>query len=96
VSALTGAGLQPLVAHIQSRAGAVEDRVGSFSARRRHLAALARAAAAVRRARAELAGAPEVAAEELREAQQALSELTGEVTSDDLLGEIFSTFCIGK
>jgi tRNA modification GTPase len=44
----------------------------------------------------ELEGALELAAEELRAAQAALGELTGELTSDDLLGEIFASFCIGK
>jgi tRNA modification GTPase len=47
-------------------------------------------------ARVEVERALEFAAEELRGAQTALGELTGELTSDDLLGEIFSTFCIGK
>ena len=67
-------------------------------ARRRHLDALERTAAAVDAAhdvlRTRRAG--ELAAEELRQAQQALGEITGEVTSDDILGEIFSRFCIGK
>jgi tRNA modification GTPase len=67
-------------------------------ARRRHLDALARAATAVDAADQVLRerGAGELAAEELRLAQQALGEITGEVTSDDILGEIFSRFCIGK
>jgi tRNA modification GTPase len=47
-------------------------------------------------ARPQLAEALELAAEHLRNAQTSLSELTGELTSDDLLGQIFSTFCIGK
>ena len=67
-------------------------------ARRRHLDALERTAAAVHAAgevlRSRRAG--ELAAEELRQAQRALGEITGEVSSDDLLGEIFSRFCIGK
>jgi len=71
---------------------------GSFMARRRHLDALSRAAVAVEAAddvlRHRRAG--ELAAEELRLAQQALGEITGEVSSDDLLGDIFSRFCIGK
>jgi tRNA modification GTPase len=96
VSALTGRGIAELVEHLLGLAGRVEDRVGSFSARRRHVAALERGAAALDRARAELGGALEIAAEELRDVQTALSELTGEVTSDDLLGAVFSTFCIGK
>jgi tRNA modification GTPase len=67
-----------------------------LSARRRHLEALARTKTHLAAARAELAGALELTAEHLRQAQTALGELTGELTSDDLLGEIFATFCIGK
>jgi tRNA modification GTPase len=70
--------------------------VGAFSARRRHLDALARVRGHLVAARAELSGALELTAEHLRRAQTALGELTGELTSDDLLGEIFATFCIGK
>ena len=66
-------------------------------ARRRHLEALGRTREAVTRA---LGRRPndesELIAEDLRLAQQALGEITGEFTSDDLLGEIFSSFCIGK
>ncbi|HEX7971037.1 MAG TPA: tRNA uridine-5-carboxymethylaminomethyl(34) synthesis GTPase MnmE, partial [Thiobacillus sp.] len=68
---------------------------GAFMARARHLDALARGAAhltAAREATAQL----ELFAEELRLAQAALSEITGAFTADDLLGEIFSKFCIGK
>ena len=68
---------------------------GTFMARARHLDALSRAAthlAAARQATAQL----ELFAEELRLAQAALSEITGEFSADDLLGEIFSKFCIGK
>jgi len=64
-------------------------------ARERHLQALSAAAGALRQAAAE-AGRPELFAEELRRAHEALMAITGEVTSDDLLGEIFSRFCIGK
>jgi len=64
-------------------------------ARERHLGALERAGGALDRAKANL-GALELFAEELRLAQGALSEITGEFSSDDLLGEIFSRFCIGK
>ena len=67
-------------------------------ARRRHLDALERTAVCLDAAydvlRTRRAG--ELAAEELRQAQRALGEITGEVTSDDILGEIFSRFCIGK
>lgn len=96
VSALTGAGLELLVEHLKAVAGFAGDSAGTFSARRRHVAALGRATRAVTQARAALDAGMEVAAEDLRAAQTALSELTGEHTSDDLLGEIFSSFCIGK
>ncbi|MDS4040505.1 MAG: tRNA uridine-5-carboxymethylaminomethyl(34) synthesis GTPase MnmE, partial [Candidatus Competibacter sp.] len=70
---------------------------GSLMARRRHLDALDRAAGALAAADGQLAArAGELAAEELRYAQNALSEITGEFTSDDLLTRIFSSFCIGK
>jgi tRNA modification GTPase len=96
ISALTGAGVDALIAHLHVIAGYNAAAPGTFSARRRHLAALERAQARLAAARAELDGALELAAKELRGAQAALGELTGEFTSDDLLGEIFATFCIGK
>lgn len=68
---------------------------GAFMARERHLRALAQAKQSLQRAAAENAQA-ELFAEELRLAQVSLSEITGEFSSDDLLGEIFSRFCIGK
>jgi tRNA modification GTPase len=77
-------------------ASAAED---TFIARARHVEALREAATHLARATAHIeAGAPplELFAEELREAQDALSSITGEFTSDDLLGVIFSRFCIGK
>jgi tRNA modification GTPase len=96
ISALTGAGIEALIAHLHSVAGYSAASPGTFSARRRHLAALERARVCLVAARRELGGALELAAEELRGAQAALDQLTGELTSDDLLGEIFATFCIGK
>jgi tRNA modification GTPase len=71
---------------------------GGFMARRRHLHAIERAGASLERARYQLKvmHAGELMGEELRIAQAALSEITGEFTSDDLLGEIFSSFCVGK
>jgi tRNA modification GTPase len=94
---LTGAGIDLLVSHLKEAAGLVAgDTAGAFSARRRHLEALARARAELCAARPHLDGALELAAEHLRGAQTSLSELTGELTSDDLLGQIFATFCIGK
>jgi tRNA modification GTPase len=98
LSALTGAGVDALRAALKAAAGYRGESGGTFSARRRHLAALARALQRVDGALVGLAGTSslELVAEELRAAQQALSELTGEFTSDDLLGEIFGRFCIGK
>ena len=96
LSALTGAGIEGLVAHLKQVAGLVGEASGTFSARRRHLDALGRTRAELGAARAFLGDALELAAEHLRNAQTALGELTGELTSDDLLGEIFATFCIGK
>jgi tRNA modification GTPase len=71
---------------------------GSISARRRHLEALAHARESVERAALELRQrrAGELVAEELREAQRSLEEITGVFTADDLLGRIFGSFCIGK
>jgi tRNA modification GTPase len=96
VSALTGEGIDALIAHLHAVAGFTGDAPGTFSARRRHLDALERARGRLAVARSAIGGALELAAEELRQAQAALGELTGELTSDDLLGEIFATFCIGK
>ena len=96
ISALTGAGIDALIAHLKATAGWREGTEGAFTARRRHLEALERARAHLAAAREPLATQSELAAEELRMAQAALSEITGEFTSDDLLGEIFSSFCIGK
>jgi tRNA modification GTPase len=98
LSAKTGAGIDALENALKACVGYELADEGGFMARRRHLDALARAAAAVEAAEEVLRrqGAGELAAEELRLAQQALGEITGEVTSEDILGEIFSRFCIGK
>jgi tRNA modification GTPase len=96
LSALTGAGVDLLVAHLKDVAGLGPEVAGAFSARRRHLDALVRVRGHLIAARTEHNGALELTAEQLRQAQTALGELTGELTSDDLLGEIFATFCIGK
>jgi tRNA modification GTPase len=70
---------------------------GTFMARRRHLEALQRTKMALTTATTHAhTYQSELLAEELRQAQQALGEITGEFTADDLLGQIFSTFCIGK
>jgi tRNA modification GTPase len=97
VSASEGHGLEALRAHLREVFGMAPE-AGAFSARRRHLDALERAQSHVARARDELAttGAGELAAEQLRQAQAALGEITGETTTEDLLGEIFGRFCIGK
>jgi tRNA modification GTPase len=98
LSAKTGEGVALLREHLKTRAGYVSGESGALSARRRHLDALRRAKACVEQAAQTLAEtrAFELFAEELRRAQLALGEITGEFTSDDLLGEIFSSFCIGK
>jgi len=98
LSALTGVGLDLLRARLKSLAGYVEGAGGAYSARRRHLDAVDQAAARLDAAHALIAGghAVELAAEELRLAQSALAEVTGEFTTEDLLGRIFSEFCIGK
>jgi len=98
LSARTGAGLDLLRAHLKSRAGYRSGESGALSARRRHLDALERARSSVAQAAQILttSRAFELFAEELRRAQMALGEITGEFSSDDLLGEIFGSFCIGK
>ena len=98
LSAQTGAGLDLLRAELMRLAGRGDGTQGAFSARRRHVEALQRVAGHLGNAGTQLheQRAGELAAEELRAAQHALGEITGEYTSDDLLGAIFSTFCIGK
>jgi tRNA modification GTPase len=94
----TGAGLDLLKAEIRRVAGLTDAAESPFSARTRHVDALRRALSCAQDAEARLReGAnAELAAEELRLAQQALAEITGAFTSDDLLGRIFAQFCIGK
>lgn len=97
VSALTGEGIAELRSHLKATVGYHESDAGALTARRRHLDALRRAADLVKDAAATLsAGQAELFAEDLRLAQQCLGEITGEFTADDLLGQIFGSFCIGK
>jgi len=97
LSATTGEGMDCLRSHLKEAMGYQESGAGSFSARRRHLDAMLRASGNLDNAQSCLdSGAGELLAEELRLAQRQLSEITGEFSSDDLLGEIFSGFCIGK
>lgn len=95
VSAKTGEGLEELLARLLDAVGWRDQESGSFMARERHLQALVLAQAHLSQAQTVLASA-ELFAEELRLTQSALNEITGVFTSDDLLGEIFSRFCIGK
>ncbi|MFA1026293.1 hypothetical protein ALP10_200250 [Pseudomonas syringae pv. helianthi] len=93
-----GEGLELLREHLKACMGYEQTSESSFSARRRHLEALRHASDSLEHGRAQLtlAGAGELLAEDLRQAQQALGEITGAFSSDDLLGRIFSSFCIGK
>ncbi|MDW8322594.1 MAG: tRNA uridine-5-carboxymethylaminomethyl(34) synthesis GTPase MnmE [Burkholderiales bacterium] len=95
LSALTGAGVELLRRRLLELAGWQPGAETGYMARARHLAALRQAAQHLQRARG-LATQLELFAEELRLAQQALNGITGEFTPDDLLGVIFSQFCIGK
>ncbi len=98
ISAKTGQGLESLRHKIKEAVGASEQAEGSFSARQRHVDALNRAGRHLRAGRKVMKAsqAGELLAEELRLAQQALGEITGEMLPDDLLGQIFASFCIGK
>lgn len=97
LSATNGEGLDLLREHLKAVAGYTGAGEGSFTARRRHLDALRRAQHHLNQAEVQLqAGAGELMAEDLRRSQQALGEITGQVSPDELLGKIFSSFCIGK
>ena len=99
VSARSGQGLEQLHARLAALAGqgAGEAMDGEFSARQRHVEAIAQAQQHLEDAAAELQhDVLELAAEQLRLAHDALGEITGRMTADDLLGKIFSSFCIGK
>ncbi|MFC1680247.1 tRNA uridine-5-carboxymethylaminomethyl(34) synthesis GTPase MnmE [Pseudomonadota bacterium] len=98
ISAVSGRGLGKLRDHLMRRVGFQEIEGSEFLARTRHLDAIQQAQKHMEEGRRQLTetGAAELLAEELRLAQRSLSGITGEFTSDDLLGRIFSTFCIGK
>lgn len=98
LSARQGQGLEALRQTLKQAMGFQTEGAGMFTARRRHLDALERARASLDTGLTQLldTGAGELLAEDLRVAQEALSEITGEFTADDLLGRIFSSFCIGK
>jgi tRNA modification GTPase len=98
LSAKTGAGVDLLKQHLKSSMGYKEGGEGNFSARRRHLQSLELAKNFLLSGQQQLlnAGAGELLAEDLRLCQNSLGEITGSVSSDELLGNIFSSFCIGK
>jgi tRNA modification GTPase len=98
LSAKQQQGIEILKQHLKQKIGFKENAEGVFIARRRHLTALEQAEQFLKNGTQQLQEhkAGELLAEDLRQAQQALSEITGEFTSDDLLGRIFSSFCIGK
>lgn len=98
LAAKSADGLEILRDHLKQCMGFATTTEGGFLARRRHLDALQRALASLHEGQDQLQGygAGELLAEDLRAAQDALGEITGVMTSDDLLGKIFSSFCIGK
>lgn len=98
LSAREKTGIQLLRDHLKHIAGFSAQSEGGFTARRRHLDAIEKAQSYLHNGLHQLlnAGAGELLAEDLRYCQQHLSEITGEFTADDLLGRIFSSFCIGK
>jgi tRNA modification GTPase len=97
LSAKTGAGLEALKQQLKAQVGYQQLAEGGFSARRRHIEALERARHYLAQGDLQLQqGSGELVAEDLRLAQQHLGEITGTFTPDDLLGRIFSAFCIGK
>ncbi|MGK0443176.1 MAG: tRNA modification GTPase [Bermanella sp.] len=98
ISAKDGVGVQTLREHLKTVMGFDAASEGGFIARRRHIDALNQAKTFLDNGLDQLLGASagELLAEDLRMAQNALNEITGEFTSDDLLGKIFGSFCIGK
>jgi tRNA modification GTPase len=98
LSAKSGAGIELLREHLLSSAGLGDSEASDFSARERHIAALEECAEYLQQGYEQLTehGAAELIAEDLRYAQESLGKITGRFSSDALLGEIFSSFCIGK
>ena len=97
ISALTGEGIDQLKTHLKTAVGYQATSEGQFSARRRHVTAIESAQHYLDHGKSQLSvGSGELLAEDLRMAQHHLSEITGAFSADDLLGEIFSSFCIGK
>ena len=98
IAARSAEGLEDLRDHLKACMGFASTTEGGYLARRRHLDALERAKVAMLQGEDQLQGygAGELLAEDLRVAQDALGEITGVMTPDDLLGKIFSSFCIGK
>ena len=98
LSAKTGDGIQMLREHLKALVAYDGASEGDFSARRRHMDAIRQAEQSLHAGRTALRDgrAGELLAEDLRQAQLALASITGEFTADDLLGEIFGNFCIGK
>lgn len=98
LSVKTGKGMDLLIQHLKKSVGFDTQAENVFIARRRHLEALERGQGFVQSALRQLreSHAAELVAEDLRQAQNSLAEITGKFTSDDLLGRIFSSFCIGK
>lgn len=98
ISAKNGEGIDELKQTIKDVVGYGQNTESIFTARRRHITALNDARDAVKRGLVQLKvyNAGELLADELLQAQQSLNQITGEFSSDDLLGEIFSGFCIGK
>ncbi|HEY9121088.1 MAG TPA: tRNA uridine-5-carboxymethylaminomethyl(34) synthesis GTPase MnmE, partial [Marinobacter sp.] len=98
IAARSADGLEVLSDHLKQCMGFASTTEGGFIARRRHLDALERAQEFLRQGEEQLQGfgAGELLAEDLRAAQDALGEITGAMTPDELLGKIFSSFCIGK
>jgi tRNA modification GTPase len=98
ISAKHYQGIDDLRSYLKSIMGFQQTNESGFTARRRHLDALQRAYDFIQQGKIQLQtfAAGELLAEDLRQAQNALSEITGEFTPDDLLGRIFSSFCIGK